>query len=116
VWQGQGQAAQGGALGTIDMLTISAIPTSPSAHLTGVRVSDTNNSHMGLVFQGLTVLYDPVLPRPGESDDTPAVLHSQAPNHSQSANFTGSPRHAAKHSHHGHDDSDGEALATRSKR
>jgi hypothetical protein len=89
VWQGQGQAAQGGALGTIDMLTISAIPTSPSAHLTGVTVSDTNTAHMGIVFQGLTVLYDPVIPRPGESDDTPAVVHSQAPEHSNSQNFTG---------------------------
>jgi hypothetical protein len=109
VWQGQGQAAQGGAMGTIDMLTIVAIPTSASAHLTGVTVSDTNNSHMGLVFQGLTVLYDPVILRPGESDDTPAVLHSQAPSHSHSPIFTGTtPRHAGKHSHHGHDDSDGE--------
>jgi LysM repeat protein len=89
VWQGQGQAAQGGALGTIDMLTIVAIPTSASAHLTGLTVSDTNNSHMGIVFQGLTVLYDPVIPRPGESDDTPAVVHSQAPEHSNSQNFTG---------------------------
>jgi len=89
VWQGQGQAAQGGAMGTIDMLTISATPASPSAHLTGVRVSDTNNRHMGIVFQGLTVLYDPVPPRPGESDDTPAVVHSQAPEHSNSQNFTG---------------------------
>jgi LysM domain-containing protein len=89
VWQGQGQAAQGGAMGTIDMLTISAIPTSPAAHLTGVTVSDTYAAHMGIVFQGLTVLYDPVLPRPGESDDTPAVVHSRAPEHSNSQNFTG---------------------------
>jgi hypothetical protein len=88
VWQGQGQAAQGGAMGTIDMLTISAIPTSASAHLTGVTVSDTNNSHMGIVFQGLTVLYDPIV-RPGNSGNTPAATNSQAPEHSNSQNFTG---------------------------
>ncbi len=88
VWQGQGQAAQGGAMGTIDMLTIVAIPTSPRAHLTGVTVSDSYPAHMGIVFQGLTVLYDPIV-RPGESDDTPAVVHSQAPEHSNSQNFTG---------------------------
>ncbi len=103
VWQGQGQAAQGGAMGTIDMLTISVIPTSPSAHLTAVTVSDTNNSHMGLVFQGLTVLYDPVIPRPGESDDTPAVVHSQAPSHSHSPIFTGvKPAKAAGPQGHRH--------------
>jgi hypothetical protein len=97
VWQGQGQAAVGGGMGTIDMLTVSAISTSPTAHLTGVTVSDTNSNHMGIVFQGLTVLYDPVIPRPGESDDTAAVVHSQAPYHANSANFTGiNPAHAAR--------------------
>jgi hypothetical protein len=88
VWQGQAQPALGGAPSTIDMLTIAAIPTSPSAHLTGVSVSDTNNSHMGIVFQGLTVLYDPIV-RPGNSGNTPAAIHSQAPEHSNSQNFTG---------------------------
>jgi hypothetical protein len=79
------------------MLTVSAISTSPTAHLTGVTVSDTNSNHMGIVFQGLTVLYDPVIPRPGESDDTAAVVHSQAPYHANSANFTGiNPAHAAR--------------------
>jgi hypothetical protein len=89
VWQGQGQAAVGGGMGTIDMLTIPAIPSLSSAHLTGVTVSDTNSRHMGIVFQGLTVLYDPVIPRPGESDDTPAAVRSEAPEHSNSQNFTG---------------------------
>jgi hypothetical protein len=88
VWQGQAQPALGGATSTIDMLTMAAIPTSPSAHLTGVSVSDTNNSHMGIVFQGLTVLYDPIV-RPGNSGNTPAATNSQAPEHSNSQNFTG---------------------------
>jgi hypothetical protein len=66
VWQGQGQAAQGGGMGTIDMLTIPAIST---AHLTGVTVSDTNNNHLGIVWQGLTVLYDPIVVTPVVSDE-----------------------------------------------
>jgi hypothetical protein len=67
------------------MLTI---PVSSSAHLTGVTVTDTNNSHMGIVFQGLTVAYDP-WHRPGNSWDTPAAIKSQAPAHANSGNFTG---------------------------
>ena len=85
VWQDQAQAAVGGAAATMDMLTI---PVSSTARLTGVTVTATSNSHMGILFQGLTVTYNP-LTRPGESDDTRAALRSQAPNHAQSQIFTG---------------------------
>jgi len=85
VWQDQAQLAVGGAAATMDMLTI---PVSSAAHLTGVTVSDTNNSHMGILVQGLTVQYNPFT-RPGESDDTKAALRSQAPLHSQSPIFSG---------------------------
>jgi hypothetical protein len=59
VWQGP--FVQGGAAATMDMLTI---PVTSTARLTGVTVSDTNNSHMSIIFQGLTVAYDPVAPKP----------------------------------------------------
>jgi len=85
VWQGRATAYQGGAAATIDRLTIPAVST---AHLTGVTVTNTNNSHMGIVFQGLTVLYDP-WHRPGHSWDTPAATRSEAPEHANSGNFTG---------------------------
>jgi hypothetical protein len=62
VWQGMGQAAVGGATATMDMLTIPAAPAASTALLTGVTVSITNSSHMGIVFQGLTVLDDPIVP------------------------------------------------------
>jgi len=84
VWQDQAQLAVGGAAATMDMLTI---PVSSAAHLTGVTVSDTNNSHMGILVQGLTVQYNPFT-RPGESDSTKAALRSQAPLHSQSPIFS----------------------------
>jgi len=122
VWQGQAQAAMGGAAATIDMLTI---PVTSAAHLTGVTVTETNNSHMGIVFQGLTVTYNPIT-RPGNSGNTPAADNSQAPNHSNSKNFTGvkpaaapeaalkstadtdtsdsktTPEKTKSHGHHGH--------------
>ncbi len=85
VWQGQGQPAMGGAKATIDMLTIKV---SSSARLTGVTVTDTNTNHMGIVFQGLTVLYDPWT-WPGNAGNTPAAQNGQAPIHSNSQNFTG---------------------------
>lgn len=86
VWQGQAQAWAGGAAATMDMIPVDA--TSTTARLTGVTVSITYNSHMGILYQGLTVAYDP-WHRPGHSWDTPAAVNSQAPMHAQSANFTG---------------------------
>jgi len=96
VWQGLATAYQGGAAATIDMLTIPAVST--TAHLTGVTVTNTNSSHMGILYQGLTVLYDP-WHRPGNSWDTPAAIHSQAPYRSSSAIFTGINPAAAAGSH-----------------
>ena len=83
VWDGLAHLDGGEAV--IDMLTIPVQPTHGS--LTGVAVTTTaSGTLMRTVFSGLTVEH---LLRPGESDETPAAVHSQAPEHSNSQNFTG---------------------------
>jgi hypothetical protein len=83
VWKGWAHLDGGEAV--IDRLTIPVQPV--RAYLTGVQVSNTaSGTLLRTVFSGLTVEH---LVRPGESDDTPAVVHSQAPEHSNSQNFTG---------------------------
>ena len=91
VWQGQGVPAAG--IGTnpavIDMVTVAIAPT--TADLTGISVSDAASSPFDLLVSGVTVAYDATTKptRPGNSGNTPAAQHSKAPEHSNSANFTG---------------------------
>jgi hypothetical protein len=96
VWDGLAHLDGGEAV--IDMLTIPVQPT--HGYLTGVSVTTTaSGTLMRTVFSGLTVEHRVV--RPGESDETPAVVHSQAPEHSNSQNFTGvNPAKAAGHPGH----------------
>jgi hypothetical protein len=105
VWLGQGQASQAGAAATIDMLTIPAVS---KAHLTGVTVTDTNSGHLGIVFQGLTVAYDPDQKHSkgkfsgGEDEHETADHHDgQGDSHSDTHAGQGS------NSHDGHDGNNG---------
>jgi hypothetical protein len=83
VWDGLAHLDGGEAV--IDMLTIPVQPTHGS--LTGVAVTTTaSGTLMRTVFSGVTVEH---LLRPGESEETPAAVHSQAPEHANSQNFTG---------------------------
>jgi hypothetical protein len=92
VWTGSAQASMGGGTAVIDMLSINlATPKT----ITGVTVSNTNGwGALQIDLAGLTI--DPIVPtpvpttttRPGNSGNTPAVEHSQAPLHSNSANFS----------------------------
>jgi hypothetical protein len=84
VWDGV--AHQDGGEAVIDMLTI---PVQPArASLTGVSVSTTAwGTLLRTVFSGLTI--EQRVLRPGESAETPAAWRSQAPEHSNSQNFTG---------------------------
>jgi hypothetical protein len=95
VWDGVAHLDGGEAV--IDMLTVPVQPV--RGLLTGVSVSTTAaGTPLRTVFSGLTVEHRV---RPGESDETPAVWHSQAPEHSKSQNFTGvKPSRNARH----HDD------------
>jgi hypothetical protein len=110
VWQGQAQASQGGAAATIDMLTIPAIS---QAHLTGVTVTDSNNGHLGIVFQGLTVAYDPTLPKrhKGKDDEHETSGHQdgQSENRTDTHDGQGSPSQErpqgnSGHQHDGHEE------------
>jgi hypothetical protein len=83
VWDGVAHLDGGEAV--IDRLTIPVQPV--RAYLTGVQLSNTaSGTLLRTVFSGLTVEH---LVRPGESDDTAAAWNSQAPEHSNSQNFTG---------------------------
>jgi hypothetical protein len=83
VWDGLAHLDGGEAV--IDMLTI---PVQPRyGYLTGVAVTTTaSGTLMRTVFSGVTVEH---LVHPGESGEPPAAVHSQAPEHSNSQNFTG---------------------------
>jgi hypothetical protein len=97
VWDGLAHLDGGEAV--IDMLTIPVQPT--HGYLTGVAVTTTaSGTLMRTVFSGVTVEH---LLRPGESGNTPAAWHSEAPEHSNSQNFTGvNPAKAAGHRGHRH--------------
>jgi hypothetical protein len=84
VWDGLAHLDGGEAV--IDMLTIPVVqPT--HGYLTGVAVTTTaSGTLMRTVFSGVTVEH---LVRPGESEETPAAVRSEAPEHSNSQNFTG---------------------------
>jgi hypothetical protein len=83
VWDGVAHLDGGEAV--IDMLTVPVQPAHGS--LTGVAVTTTaTGTLMRTVFSGLTVEH---LLRPGKSGETPAAWRSQAPEHSNSQNFTG---------------------------
>ncbi len=83
VWDGVAHLDGGEAV--IDRLSIPVQPV--RAYLIGVQVSNSAaGTLLRTVFSGLTVEH---LVRPGESDDTPAAWRSQAPEHSNSQNFTG---------------------------
>ena len=87
VWQGQGQPAmQLSGPAHLDMLNVTVAAT--SANLTGVTVSSTAPSPYFMLLDGITVAYDP-MSRPGNSGNTPAAQNSQAGDHANSANFTG---------------------------
>jgi hypothetical protein len=109
VWQGMGQAAVGGATATMDMLAIPAAPALSTAWLTGVTVSITNSSHMGIVFQGLTVLDDPIIPTPKPGSDGEGEHQSgdQHDNHADSHDNQGGGQHGdgglGGHDRHGDD-------------
>jgi LysM domain-containing protein len=97
VWDGVAHLDGGEAV--IDMLTV---PVQPArGYLTGVSVSTTaSGTLLRTVFSGLTVEH---LVRPGESGETPAAWRSQAPEHSNSQNFTGvNPAKAAGRRGHRH--------------
>ena len=83
VWDGVAHLDGGEAV--IDMLTIPVQPT--HGYLTGVAVTTTaSGTLMRTVFSGLTLEH---LLRPGESGNTPAAWHSEAPEHANSQKFTG---------------------------
>ncbi len=83
VWDGVAHLDGGEAV--IDRLTIPVQPV--RAYLTGVQLSNTAaGTILRTVFSGLTVEH---LVGPGNSDDTPAAVNSQAWDHSNSQNFTG---------------------------
>jgi len=93
VWTGSAQPVMGGGTAVIDMLSISLPGTK---NVTGVTLSDTNPWGSLLInLAGLTI--DPVIPtptpsciRPGNSvNSAQACANSQAPEHANSANFTG---------------------------
>jgi hypothetical protein len=87
VWEGQAQPAMGvNGTAHIDMLNVKVATT--SADLTGVSIVNSAAGSYWMFVSGLTVAYDPIA-RPGNSQNTPAALHSQAGEHSNSANFTG---------------------------
>jgi LysM repeat protein len=97
VWDGVAHLDGGEAV--IDMLTVAVQPARGS--LTGVSVTTTaSGTLLRTVFSGLTLEHRV---RPGESGETPAAWRSQAPEHSNSQNFTGvNPAKAAGHRGHRH--------------
>jgi hypothetical protein len=103
VWQGP--FAQGGGAATMDMLTI---PVTSTARLTGVTVSDTNNSHMSIIFQGLTVAYDPVPPTPtkkGKGTHSGGTEKHEAGDQHDGHSVSDANKSSQGHERDGHDDS-----------
>ena len=87
VWAGTAQSSMGGGNAVIDMLTMTVQATGKT--LTGIGVSDVNTwGALHVMMSGVTVNFKPFT-RPGNSGNTPAALNSQAPQHANSANFTG---------------------------
>ncbi|HET9848005.1 MAG TPA: hypothetical protein VFR68_05560 [Candidatus Dormibacteraeota bacterium] len=100
VWSGQAQPGAGGGTAIIDMLTIQTTPltTSPRTTyrtITSISIIDDRGmdgpNGAGLLVPAITI--DPaatqVCIRPGSSSN--ACGHSQAADHSKSANFTSTP-------------------------
>jgi hypothetical protein len=93
VWSGSAQPGMGGGTAIIDMLTI----TLPAKTVTSVTLNDVNTwGALQIDLAGLTM--DPAAPvatciRPGKSalGNAQACMHSEASEHSNSANFTATP-------------------------
>jgi hypothetical protein len=103
VWSGA-PADDPSGTAVIDMLTITLPGTKT---LTNVTINDTNSwGALALMLAGLTI--DPANPTPtptpscslpGNACNTPAAQHSQAPQHANSANFTGTSPSQGKSAH-----------------
>jgi hypothetical protein len=89
VWTGTAQASCGGGTAVIDMLTVNMATAGKT--LTGLTLTNDGTTGVALVMSGLTIDEAPAktFTRPGNSGNTPAATHSQAGEHSNSANFTG---------------------------
>jgi hypothetical protein len=71
----------------LDMLTVPVASANSSATLTGVTVANTDDwGSLEIRLAGLSVEYTPAatVSRPGNSCNTPALVNSQAPDHSSS--------------------------------
>lgn len=87
VWSG---SSVDGKSAVIDMLTINLAGSTKT--LTNVTVSNTNGfGSLRIDLAGLTIDPKTATYRPGNSGSTPAAQNSQAPQHAQSANFSGTP-------------------------
>ena len=97
VWTGTRADDPSTAAG-LDMLTVQVASANTTSTLTGVSVSNTNDwGSLELRLSGVSVAYNPpaTWTRPGNSNNTPAAVNSQAPDHSSSPIFAGAPTSTA---------------------